>query len=300
MTDQAARRYPFVHVDVFTRERFGGNQLAVFTDARGLADDEMQAIATEMNFAESTFVFPPADAANDAAVRIFTPARELPFAGHPTVGTGFVVGSLLGKSTVTLELGVGPIGVAVEAGPGGPAGATMEQPLPTFRPATGTREELASLVSLPAWDIHPDLPAEFGTAGVEFLYLPLRSREAVARARGDREALVRFFGQAAHPAVYLFATETVSASAVAHARMLSLLFSADVREDPATGSAAGPFGAYLVRHGVRPAGQFAVEQGYEMGRPSIIEVTVDAPGGEVARVRVGGGVVRVTEGTLFL
>ena len=295
MTDQAARRYAFTHVDVFTQERFGGNQLAVFTDARGLADGEMQAIATEMNFAESTFVFPPADPSNDAAVRIFTPARELPFAGHPTVGTGFVLGSLRGKTAVTLELGVGPIAVAVDAG-----GATMDQPLPAFRGTPATRDELAALVSLPAWDIHPDLPAEFGTAGVEFLYLPLRSHEAVARARGDAEALVRFFGQSAHPAVYLFTTETVTPGAAAHARMLSLLLSADVREDPATGSAAGPFGGYLVRHGVRPAGQFAVEQGYEMGRPSIIDVTVDAPGGQVARVRVGGGVVRVTEGTLFI
>ena len=292
---QPTRRYRFVLVDVFTRRPFGGNQLAVFTDARGLADAEMQAIAHELNFSETTFVLPPDDPAADARVRIFTPARELPFAGHPTVGTGFVLGSERGKPDLALQLQVGTLGVSVDAGDGRAGSAAMEQPLPQFRPAETDPVAVVALVGLPPADLATFAPPEYGSAGVEFLFLPLRSLEAVRQARNATEALQRFFAGSDHPAVYLFSTETESPEATTHARMFFLV-GGEAREDPATGGASGPFGAYLVRHGLARPGRLLLEQGYEMGRPSLIEVDIEATDGEISRVRVGGGVVRLAEG----
>lgn len=294
------RRYRFVQVDVFTRVAFGGNQLAVFTDADGLSDEEMQAITREMNYAESTFVLPPDDPTAEARVRIFTPGLELPFAGHPVVGTGYVLGLERGKRELALQVRIGTLGVETDPGDGRVGTARMEQPLPTFRPVGDEPAALAALVGLGPDDLATNLPAEFGSAGVEFLYLPLRSLDAVRRARVEAGPLQRFFAESDHPAIYLFTTETESPAAASHARMLYLLLGSEVREDPATGGASGPFGAYLVRHGVYPPGTLLLEQGYEMGRPSQIEVDIQAHGGEISRVRVGGGVVRVAEGELFI
>jgi trans-2,3-dihydro-3-hydroxyanthranilate isomerase len=294
------RRYRFFHVDVFTRHPFGGNQLAVFPEAEGLSDAEMQAIALEMNFSESSFVLPPDDPEAAARVRIFTPGRELPFAGHPTVGTSFVLARERGLREMTLQLGVGPLGVVADPGDGRIGSATMEQPLPRFWPAEGDAATLAGMLGLRPEDVSTDTPAEFGSAGVPFLYLPLRSLHAVRRARGDAEAMARFFAGRDHPAIYLFTTETESPEATTHARMLSLLLGSDVREDPATGGASGPFGAYLVRHGLAEPGDLLLEQGYEMGRPSQIEGRVEASDGEITRVVVGGGVVLMAEGELLV
>jgi trans-2,3-dihydro-3-hydroxyanthranilate isomerase len=294
------RRYRFVQVDVFTRRPFGGNQLAVFTDGTGLSDSEMQAIAGEMNYSESTFVLPPTDPAADARMRIFTPGMELPFAGHPTVGTGYVLGLERGRDTLQLELGVGTLRVDADAGDGRVGSAWMEQPLPTFQSVGADRGVLAALLDLETADVSSELAAEIGSAGVPFLYLPLRSLDAVRRARGNLTAMQRFFAGEGHPAIYLFTLETESSDASAHGRMLSLALGESVREDPATGGASGPFGAYLVRHGLRPAGRLLLEQGYEMGRPSQIEVEVEQQGREISGVRVGGGVVRMAEGELFL
>lgn len=291
--------YRFVQVDVFTRQAFGGNQLAVFPEAEQLSDVQMQAIAREMNYSESTFILPAANTAAAARVRIFTPARELPFAGHPVVGTGWVMGVERGRSRLALHLNSGTLNVTIEPGDGWRGAAWMEQPLPRFRPVDADRTALAQLVGLSVDDLDPNLPAELGSAGVEFLYLPLRSLDAVRRAQADASALLRFFGGHDHPAVYLFSLEAEAPTAAAHARMLSLLLGREVREDPATGSAAGPLGVYLVRHGVREPGRLLVEQGYELQRPSQVEVAIDAEDGRVTRVRVGGGVVKVAEGQLF-
>ena len=287
------RSYDAVLVDVFTRQPFGGNQLAVFTDAHGLSDDEMQTLTREIGFSESTFVQPPGDHRADARVRIFTPMRELPFAGHPVVGTGFVLGAARRSSGLMLELGIGLLRVTVEAAGPERGAATMDQPIPTFRPVEASPAELAGLVGLEAQDLAPGLPAEFGSAGVEFLYLPLRSLAAVQAAQGQEAAARAFFGDHDHPAIFLFSLETAEAGSAAHGRMFSLTVGPGLKEDAATGSAAGPLGAYLVRHAARPPGRLVVEQGYEMGRFSQLEVTVEAHGGQVQSVRVGGGVVRV-------
>ena len=294
--------YRLVHVDVFTPAPFGGNQLAVIPEAEGLSDAEMLAIAREMNFSESTFVLPPEEPAADARVRIFTPIRELPFAGHPTVGTGFVLARdrQIGAGELALQLGIGTLRVRADAGDGRFGEARMEQPLPRFWAAEADRATLAGLVGLAEADVADDVPAELGSAGVPFLYLPLLSLDAVRRARGDAAAMTHFFAGRDHPAVYLFSLETESPEASAHARMLGLLPGAELREDPATGGASGPCGAYLVRHGLRPPGELLLEQGYEMGRPSQVEVRVDVEDGVVSGVQVGGGVVLVAEGELLV
>lgn len=292
--------YRLTLVDVFTRTRFGGNQLAVLPSAEGLADDTMQAIAREMNFSETTFVLPPTDPSADARVRIFTPARELPFAGHPVVGTAFVLARERGTRALRLELAIGTLAVQTDPGDGLLGGAEMEQPLPTFAPPPDADPAvLADLLGLAPAELASETPPEIGSAGNPFLYVRLRSLDAVRRARGRAEALGRYFAGHHHPAVYLFSTETASPNAAAHARMFSLVLGGDVREDPATGSAAGPAGAYLLRHGLARPGRLLLEQGYEMLRPSQIEVGLSAEGGALTRVTVGGGVVLVAEGTLL-
>ena len=294
------RRYSFVQVDVFTRHRFGGNQLAVFTDARGLTDSEMQAIAGEMNYAESTFVLPAETEGHDARVRIFTTVQELPFAGHPTVGTAFVLGRGSEHANLTLELGVGPIPVTVEAGDGISGSATMEQPLPSFRPCPVAVDDLASLLGVATADISLDAPAEFGSAGIEWLYVPLTSVDAVSRAQGHMDVMNHLLGASDFHAICCFCQGGLDPQATAHARTFFPGVGGAFQEDPATGSAVGPLGAYLVRHGLAPAGRMLVEQGYQLGRPSQLEVTVEGSGDEITRVLVGGGVVFVAEGELVV
>ena len=289
--------FRFVQVDVFTSVPFGGNQLAVFTDARGLADAQMQAIAREMNFSESTFVFPPEDVAHDARVRIFTPGQELPMAGHPTVGTAWVLGQERGKHSLVFELGVGPTPVTVEPIDSFRGAATMQQRVPEFWEATASRSEAASLLSLTESALHPSLPILNGGAGVDYLYIPLCSRTDLAAARANAAAMDAYFGDAFHRAVYAFCPEGDTTSDV-RGRMFFLVNGAPL-EDPATGSAAGPLGGYLVNQGVCPPGAIRLQQGYEMGRPSDIVVTVGGAPGALESVTVGGGVVKVAEGTLW-
>lgn len=294
------RQYRLIHVDVFTRTRFGGNQLAVFPNAEGLSDDEMQAIAREMNFSETTFVLPPTDPTADAKVRIFTPGRELPFAGHPVVGTAFVLARDNGQTDLRMELGIGTLRVQADPGDGTIGSAEMEQPVPTFEPPRDADPAvLAGLVGLDAADLAAETPAEVGSSGNPFLYVRLQSMDAVRRARGAADALGRYFAGHHHPALYVFCTGGESPEAAAHGRMFSLALGADVREDPATGSASGPAGGYLLRHGLVDPGRLLLEQGYEMLRPSQIEVALTVTDGALTGVTVGGGVVLVAEGTLL-
>lgn len=290
--------FRFVQVDVFTTVPFGGNQLAVFTDARGLSDAQMQTVAREMNFSESTFVLPPEDPAHDARVRIFTPGSELPMAGHPTVGTGFVLGSERNRSSLVFELGVGPTAVTVAPGDGISGSATMQQRVPEFWDATVSRERAASLLSLDPSAIHQTLPLLNGGAGVDYLYVPVRSRADVAAARPTATAMADYFGEAFHKAVFVFAVEPDDVSDV-RGRMFFLVNGAAL-EDPATGSAAGPLGGYLVNHGALSPGRIRLQQGYEMGRPSNINIDVAGAPGALTSVHVGGGVVKVGEGVIFV
>ena len=295
-----AKRYHFVQADVFTHQPFGGNQLAVFTDARGLSEAEMQALAREMNFSESTFVLPPEIPGAARRVRIFTPATELPMAGHPTVGTTFVLaqrGEIAGDEAV-LELGIGPVRVEIERQAGQPQFVWMTHRQPEFGATRDDRERVAQALGVSAGDLRADLPMQVVSTGMPFLMVPLRSLEAIGRCRVNQAALQSLFAGADPRMVHMFTTETVDPHARLHARMFAPHV-ADIPEDPATGSAAAPLGAYAARYGLVSEEQFIVEQGIEMGRPSQIYVIVRRAGETFTELKIGGQAVIVGEGEIF-
>jgi trans-2,3-dihydro-3-hydroxyanthranilate isomerase len=294
-----AREHAFVQVDVFTDRVFGGNPLAVVLDARGLDDAVMQAIAREMSLSETTFLLPPTRAGCAARVRIFTPAREVPFAGHPTIGTAWVLateGRLGGAARAALEEGVGPVEVELEGDPARPGFVWMRHREPEFGPEVTARAAVAAALGLDEGGLQPRAPICTGSTGSLFLYVPLRDRAAVDRAALDVGAMRAAFGQAPLPGVFVFAPETSGA----YARMFAP-HTSGIPEDPATGSASGPLGAYLVRHGLVEGGDPAAlvsEQGTAMGRQSFVHIRVRGGPGRAADIRVGGGVVPVLRGTL--
>jgi trans-2,3-dihydro-3-hydroxyanthranilate isomerase len=273
------RRY--VLLDVFTDERFSGNPLAVFTDARGLEAEVMGRIANELNLSETTFIL-PAEGEGDARVRIFTPRRELPFAGHPVVGTAWVVGRSVALGRLVFETGVGPIEVELERRDGQLVRAVMSQPRPRFSPAEDPEALLAAL-RLP----YRGHALEVADNGFGHAIVPVDSLEALATLTPDIAALA-----ALDEAV----TFTVWADAGDVIRSRVFAPAAGVAEDAATGSAAGPLAAQLVRDGVRRAGRVTIVQGVELGRPSRIEVDADDAGD----VRVGGACVVTGRGFLDL
>jgi trans-2,3-dihydro-3-hydroxyanthranilate isomerase len=261
-------RHEYTLVDVFTDRKFGGNQLAVFRDGTVVRDDVMQAAAKELNLPETTFVV-PAEQGGDHKLRIFTPARELPFAGHPTVGTAFVLADSR-DATLRLEEQVGTLEVTVRDG-----FTEMEQPLPTFEPVAD-RDAVAASISLDAADLEPALPIEVGSSGNRFMFVAVKTLDAVKRAspRGLAEA------------AYIFTTQTVEPGSTVHGRMYAPW--QGIAEDPATGSAVGPLGAYLVRHGVSNGRRIVAEQGYEMGRPSLLFIRIGGGRDRITSVHVGG------------
>lgn len=290
------RRLHYHLVDVFTDRAFGGNPLAVVTNGRGVSDETMQAIAKEFNLSETTFVLPPDDPRHDWRVRIFTPANELPMAGHPTVGTAFVLARehLIPRdereTNIVFEEGVGPVPVRVEFENGEPSFAEMSQPLPRFGPRLDDRHQVAAMLSLEESDLEADLPIEIVSCGVPFLYVPLRSLDAARRARPRADLIERASEEHGFPPeVFVFTRETENANSTVHSRMFAP--GLGITEDPATGAASGPLGCYLVRYGLvegAPAAEIVSEQGIEMGRPSYIKIRIERQGDDITAVRVGG------------
>ena len=289
------RRLHYHRVDVFTDRAFGGNQLAVFTNGRGLETGTMQAIAKEFNLSETTFVLPPDDPAHDWRVRIFTPGRELPMAGHPTVGTSFVLARErlirpdAEETTIVLEEGVGPVPVRIEFRDGEPSFAEMSQPLPTFGPRLTDARAVAAMLSLNPHDFDESLPLEVVSCGVPFLYVPLRSLDAARRARPRADLFENALGGVVPPEVFLFTREVEHPGSTVHSRMFAP--GLGVTEDPATGGASGPLGCYLVRHGLvacDTSARIVSEQGIEMGRPSFIKIRIERDGDRITAVKVGG------------
>ncbi|MGA9768710.1 MAG: PhzF family phenazine biosynthesis protein [Blastocatellia bacterium] len=299
----------FVIADVFTEKIFGGNQLAVFTDGVGLDAQTMQKIAREMHFSETTFLFPP-EQGGDFKVRIFTPEHELPFAGHPVVGTAHViVAERMKQSTepvtaVTLETGVGPLLVEVNIENGHAGHTVMNQPLPVVKGTFSEVAAMAKALSLDASEIEQTgLPIEIIYNGITMMVVPVASREAIERIKVDSGALEQISKDASAETVLTFTRETISPSSHVHCRVFAP--AAGVAEDAATGSANGAFSSYLVRHrvvDVQPLTTILSEQGFEMNRPSLLhlEVRVDAKTNEVKGVRVGGGVVISGRGEIIL
>ncbi len=296
MTD-LSRRLAFVQYDVFTTRPLEGNPLAVFLDGRGLSDDEMQAIAREMNLSETTFIFPTDSATENTRgvrVRIFTVQEELPFAGHPTLGTAFALRGKSGVSEVKLDLNVGPIPIRFEEVPGEPAFGEMTQAEPTFG-QVHDRKKIAQISGIPVEDIDTELPIQTVSTGVPFTILPVRGLEAIRRLKIDQQRALEYLSATAGKFFFCVTRETVEPAARLHTRMLFYN-----GEDPATGSAAGCAAAWMVEHNVaQPDERVLIEQGMEMKRPSRIFVRASQRNGRVVNVRVGGNVVEVLRGELF-
>jgi trans-2,3-dihydro-3-hydroxyanthranilate isomerase len=296
----------YITADVFTDTAFGGNQLAVFPDAADIAPDLMPAIAREFNFSETTFVLPPDDPNHTARVRIFTPGGELPFAGHPTVGTAHVLAAigrvnLSGARTrIVLEELVGPVPVEIRAEGGKPVFAQLSAAqAPVVGPPPPDRATLAAMLSLDEADLLDDAFAPQAlSCGVPYLYVGLRDRSVVSRARLKLDLWERALADYIAPAVFVFARGGERPGSDIRARMFAPSFG--IAEDPATGSAAVGLGAYLAAREPGADGSFrwVVEQGFEMGRPSILEVEADKAAGVVTATRVGGASVIVCKGTM--
>jgi trans-2,3-dihydro-3-hydroxyanthranilate isomerase len=287
------RRLHYHRVDVFTDRAFGGNPLAVVANGRGVSPETMQAVAKEFNLSETTFVLPPDDPRHDWRVRIFTPGAELPMAGHPTVGTSFVLAREHmiprggGETNIVLEEGVGPVPVRVEFENGEPVFAEMRQPLPSFGPRLADARAAAAMLSLDAEDLDSSLPLEVVSCGVPFLFVPVRSLDAARRARPRADLMEAAASDGVPPEVFVFTREVEREGSTVHSRMFAP--GLGITEDPATGGASGPLGCYLVRHGLAPAADEIIsEQGLEMGRPSLIHIRIEQEDDEITAVRVGG------------
>jgi len=303
-----ARSYRYVHYDVFTDRVFCGNQLAVFLDGRGLSTETMQAIAKEMNFSETTFLLPPEATGTDVRMRIFTPAEELPVAGHPTIGTTFALAEegviAPGQAEFVFDLKAGPTPVSLEWRNGKLAFAWMTQKLPTFVGAIRDRDALAAALGLTPSQLIAEKPVEVISCGVPFLFVPIASRAAVDSVAIDSRALTRVFRESAldERATFLFTTERGTGPETVYSRMLGP--GLGVAEDPATGIASGPLGCYLVKHRIVPpdkADAMISLQGVKMGRPSHVHISIGiGRNGDIASVRVGGEAVLAGEGTLYV
>ncbi|NUR34898.1 MAG: PhzF family phenazine biosynthesis protein [Gemmatimonadaceae bacterium] len=296
----------YLHYDVFTDRPLEGNQLAVFPEPAGLTDDLMQRIAREMNFSESTFIFPPERPDTDVRMRIFTPGEELPMAGHPTIGSTFALAHegviARGRTQFVFGLGVGPTPVSLEWRGDGLDFAWMTQGLPVFGARIAGREAFAAALGVDVPDLLAGAPIEVVSCGVPFLFAPLASRGAVDRAAINRPAYAACCRASAvdELPLFLFTVDGGRAEAESvYSRMLAPGFG--IAEDPATGGASGPLGCYLAQHGLLPAGRlghFISWQGVAMQRPSRIHISIGREGGRIASVRVGGRSVLVGEGTL--
>jgi trans-2,3-dihydro-3-hydroxyanthranilate isomerase len=292
------RRFSFAQFDVFSSRAFEGNPLAVFPDGRGLSDQQMQAVAREMNLSETTFILPrdPAvERESGVRVRIFTVQEELPFAGHPTLGTAFFLRGGTGANEVTLELNVGKVPVRFEELAGQLSFGEMTQAAPEFG-VVHDREAVVRAAGLRDGDIDPSLPVQTVSTGLAFTIVPLRGLEIMRRLQVDLQSSTDYLQRSGSGKFFYFVTrETVDSSARLHARMLFYN-----GEDPATGSAAGCAAAWMVAHGVaQPEERVLIEQGVEMQRPSRIFVRASRRDDRVVNVRVAGNAVEVLRGEVF-
>jgi len=298
-------RLQFHTLDVFTDTRFGGNPLAVVLEADALDTDSMQTIAREFNLSETVFVLKPENPAHTARIRIFTPAVEVPFAGHPTVGTAALLAELRtpageGEAIVVLEEKIGPVRAGVRLRQGAPALAEFDAPrLPEEEGTPPDTERLAGALGL--------IPSEIGfenhrptrfTAGNAFVFVPVSTLEAMAKVRVSATHWRTAFAEQGAVGAFLYTRQVVHTTSAFHARM----FAPDhgVAEDPATGSAAAAFAGVVERFDAPTDGTHrrVIEQSFEMGRPSLITLSLTVHGGRLAGVRIGGHAVRVSQGTI--
>jgi trans-2,3-dihydro-3-hydroxyanthranilate isomerase len=306
-------RVSFVTCDVFTDRPFTGNQLLVVPDARGLTPQQMQAVAREINYSESTFVLPPKDLAHAYWQRTFVPRKEIPYAGHPTVGTAVVMaalgkiaqGAVDGSHEIAIEVGFGPLPLTLFKKEGRVSRVSMTQGRPEWKePVTAddVKGRIAAALGVPFDALHPSLSPQAVGTGNTFLMTPLGSVEALSSAVADVRLLNGLEEDLGVLGVFFFAFDKTPLGPRIRARMFAP--GAGVPEDPATGSAAGPLGVYLALHGALPGGvsdgksRFVIDQGVEMGRPSELAVTVDLDKERPTGVRVEGSAVLMMRGEL--
>jgi trans-2,3-dihydro-3-hydroxyanthranilate isomerase len=302
----SARKFPIVQVDVFTDRALTGNSLAVFLDGRGLSTEQMQALAREMNLSETTFILPgdaAAEKTRGVRVRIFTVQEELPFAGHPTLGTAFVLRGQTGAAEIRLDLNVGTVPVRFTGEPPQPAFGEMTQMNPEFG-AIHDVNDVARVTGLSAADFDGSAPIQTVSTGVPFTIAALRSLKTLQNLRLDLAAAAEYLAGSGGRFFYFVCRETVDPKARLHARMIFYN-----GEDPATGSAAGCCSAWMVAHGVAASDeQVLIEQGLEVHRPSRIFVRAtkqdsqqeNRQDNQVVNVRVGGNCVEVLRGQVTL
>lgn len=304
-TAPRSMRARFYTLDVFTNRIFGGNPLAVFIDATAIPESALQSIALELNLSETVFVYPPADPKHTRRVRIFTPVYEMPFAGHPTVGCAFALAALgevplAGETRIVLEEGVGPVPVLIRGEFKNPTFAQLSvAKLPETGPPPPGRTHLAEMLSLDPSDILGGMAAPQAiSCGFPFLIVPLRDLDAVRRARVRMDQWESALKSYWAPDVLVFARDADREGSIIRARVF--VPGQGIIEDPATGSAVAALGGYLGAREAATSGNFSyvVEQGFEIRRPSILELEVDKTDGEVSAVRVGGSAVMVSEGMM--
>jgi trans-2,3-dihydro-3-hydroxyanthranilate isomerase len=297
----------YLHYDVFTDRKFEGNQLAVFHDSSGLSKEQMQAITKEMNFSECTFVLPAEAPGTDVRMRIFTPGTELPMAGHPVIGSTFALAELgvikPGADGFVFGLGVGPTKVELTWSDGRLSFAWMDQALPKYNEPISPRSDIIRALGIkPSAVEEMSVPIEEISCGNAFLIVPVKTRAAVDAAEADLAAMrnLKSAFPGGHVGALFFTTDTGDRQASTYSRMFAP--SAGVIEDPATGSAAGPLGCYLVKHRlISPEllPDFVNLQGVAMGRPSRVHMRIALDtNGAITRVQVGGAAVRVGEGSI--
>jgi trans-2,3-dihydro-3-hydroxyanthranilate isomerase len=299
-------KYQFYTLDVFTDQIFGGNPLAVFTDGQGLSSEQMQRVAREFNLSETVFVLPPEQPEHSRKLRIFTPEAELPFAGHPTVGTAYLLAALgeiplSGERTqIIFEEGAGPVPVSIFAEGGQPVSAQLTTAqLPQFGPPPPAAAELAGLLSLDPDDLIAE-EIQAVSCGLPFLLVPIRRRQAMGRIQLKRERWEQLLAGYWTPHIYVFTDDLEAPGLDFRVRMFAPALG--IAEDPATGAAAAAFAGYL---GVRDQARegllrWRIEQGIEMGRPSLLEIEAEKREGQITAVRVGGRAVLVSEGKMNL
>jgi trans-2,3-dihydro-3-hydroxyanthranilate isomerase len=297
--------YSYLQYDVFTAEPLTGNQLAVFLDGRGLEPERMQSIAREMNFSESTFILPAEKPGTDVRMRIFTPFAELPMAGHPTIGSTFALAQASvirgGTSRFVFGLGIGPVPVDLEWANGRLRFAWMTQPNPTFGLTVTDIQPVAAALGVRRDAIDGQYPIQQVSCGVPFLFVKFSSRAAVDEAVSEASAVRRLATVTGLDLpIFLFHVD-VDDDVTVYSRMFAPQFG--IAEDPATGSASGPLGCYLLRHRIitpEVAHRIVNLQGVAMGRPSRIHVAIDGTPEQITRVRVGGEAVLVAKGELLV
>ena len=286
----------FFQVDVFTDRVFGGNPLAVVMNPDHLSEESHLQIAREMNLSETTFIYPPENPDADYRIRIFTPGKEIPFAGHPTLGTAHILwetGKIaLARESIIVEMGAGLIKVSKMQNH-----LFMEQPLPSFETPFENLNQVAEALSIAPEQIDSRFPVQIVSTGFPALYVPLKSLKAIQSVEVNLSKLRGLLGNI--DMIYVLTVETLELTSTVHSRAFAPFIG--IPEDPATGSAAGALGAYLVQHKIikdlKPA-EIVIEQGFEIDRPSYIHVKVEKQGEEFKSIQVGGQAITVLEGNL--